>query len=131
MKRQHPPRLRRHELTTKAQSVMIQKLRSYLKDRLADPVSWLAISCVGAWAVSALLAVPPFRMLDAIGFVFSIAEWAAVFSWHRKQQLVSRMAVAALPPVADRWKVAVLVLVAMVTIGLDVWTGSSSPSVWN
>jgi hypothetical protein len=103
------------------------KVRNYLQSRLRDPVTWIALSFMAAWAISALLSVEPWRMLSVICFAFSAAEWWSLFSWRRKRRRAD--AVEVLSRAMDRWKVAVLLGIGITTFVLDLWVGSSKFTV--
>ena len=95
------------------------------QSRLADPVTWLALSFIAAWSVSAVWGLTPFNMLSAICFVFSAAEWWSLFAWWRSKRRSSSRVVQEFSPAIDRWKIAVLITIGAVTLVLDLWLGSS------
>lgn len=97
----------------------------YLQRRLSDPVTWLALLVIGAWAVSAVWGFAPFQMLAAICFVFAAGEWWSLFSWWNSKRRSSARIVQQFTPAIGRWKVAVLVLIGAVTFLLDLWVWSS------
>ena len=104
------------------------KFREYLHSRLGDPVGWFALAVIGTWGVSAGFGVPPFQVLNAICVLFSAAEWWSLFSWWRTRRRVSSDVVEELTPALDRWKVGVLIFIGSMTLILELWVGSSSPT---
>lgn len=102
---------------------MLETVRQYLRSRLRDPVSWLAISMVGVWGISAFSGLAPFQMLNLICFAFAAIEWWSVASWWRTNRRTPADVVQ-LTPALDRWKVAVILLIAVTTLVLDLWVGS-------
>lgn len=104
------------------------KLREYLHSRLADPVGWFALAVIGAWGISVGFGLPPFQMLNAICVVFSAAEWWGLFWWWRSKHDMSSNIVEELKPALDRWKIAILILIGSITLGLDLWISSTTLS---
>jgi hypothetical protein len=102
-------------------------VRNYLQSRRRDPVTWIALSFIGAWAVSALFSVAPWRMLSLICFALSAVEWWSIFSWRRKRRRAD--AVEVLGRAMDRWKIGLLLVVGIVTFVLELWVGSSTFAV--
>ena len=102
---------------------MLEKITQYLRSRLRDPVSWLAISMVGVWGISAFSGLAPFKMLNLICFAFAAGEWWLLASWWRTNRRPPADVVQ-LTPALDRWKVAVILLIAATTLVLDLWVGS-------
>lgn len=102
---------------------MLARARQYLRRRLRDPVSWLAISMIGVWSVSAFAGLAPFAMLNVICVAFAAVEWWSLASWWRARRRTPAGAVQLIPAL-DRWKVAVILLIALTTLVLDLWLSS-------
>jgi hypothetical protein len=107
---------------------MFSKTRHYLESRLRDPVTWLAVSFIATWAVSARYGFSPFQMLSFICFAFSAVEWWVLLSWW-KTRAPFEEGFERLAPATDRWKVLVLFMIGAATLAFDVWLASSAGSV--
>lgn len=107
---------------------MFAKTQHYLESRLRDPVTWLAISFIGAWAVSARYGLPPFQTLSLICLAFSAAEWWLLVSWWRKRSRFEEE-FETLAPAADRWKALIILMIGAATLAIDLWLVSSDASI--
>ena len=107
---------------------MFAKTRHYLESRVRDPVTWLAVSFIGTWAVSARFGLAPFQALSLICFAFSAAEWWLLVSWWKKQSHFKE-GFETLAPAADRWKIVILLVIGAATFALDLWLASSAVSL--
>jgi hypothetical protein len=103
---------------------IVKKVREYVRSRARDPVTWLAGSVIVGLGVSAATGLSPYQVLNLVCFVFAGMEWWAFATWRRMNRR-NRADVVSLRPALDRWKIALLILIAAVTFVLDLWVGSS------
>jgi hypothetical protein len=106
---------------------MTTKFKKYLRTRFRDPVSWFAISIIGAWVVSAIFGLPPYQILNMICFAFAAGEWWSLVSWWKKRH-GGQDHIETLAQASERWKIATVILIATATFMADLWLASSTVS---
>jgi hypothetical protein len=108
---------------------IVRKVREYVRSRARDPVTWLAASVIVGLGVSAATGLSPYQVLNLVCFVFAGMEWWALASWRRMNRR-NRADVVSLRPALDRWKIALLILIAAVTFVLDLWVVTFVLDLW-
>lgn len=111
---------------------MTERLRAVLHDRITDPVAWFAIGMMGIWAAAAVWGVSPLPLLSGVAIAGSLSEWITLARWHHQRRRAPSGASLPLKQATDRWKVLVVILVSLLTLGLELWIDSTQGGgFWN
>ena len=108
---------------------MFKILRGYIISRLKDPVSWVTIPLIAIFALWAFFKIPPFVMLNVVFTMVSVTEWCALAVWWRREQRVKQEAIEVLQPAQDRWKLILLLVLALVAIAINLWINEYTQSL--
>ena len=94
-------------------------IRRYLSSRSKDPTVWGVLAMMAVWPAAMVTGISPFIMIGVLGFGGAVAEWWTLMVWHRRRSALDESALLALAPPTDRWKAAVLILLAALVVVVE------------